>query len=82
MEYLRDSLMTAAPSGPAGPLFGRRGAQYGYRAAPGILNRGSSLRLGWSWHNGRNWFSIHGGVPGSPGHWHFDLFPGPRGPLW
>jgi RHS repeat-associated protein len=67
-------------SGPKGPLFGRGR----YRGGdPGIFNRGN-FRVGWSWYaaRGRNMFGFHGGVPGSPGHWHFTPIPGPRGPLW
>jgi RHS repeat-associated protein len=66
-------------SGPKGPLFGRAR----YRGTSGIFNRGDRVRLGWSWHNGRNWFTLHGGKPYTPGHWHFPWgIPGPRGPLW
>lgn len=76
-----DLLAGGILSGPKGPLFGRALYQNGMGA--GIFNRGS-LRVGWSWDaaTGRNWFSIHGGIPRTPSHWHFDLFPGPRGPLW
>ncbi|NCS52426.1 MAG: hypothetical protein GPJ23_08650, partial [Microcystis aeruginosa G13-05] len=56
--------------GPSGAIFGR--ARYlGGRS--GILNRGNT-RLGWSWNgparSGRNYFTLHGGQPGTPGHWH------------
>lgn len=67
-------------SGPAGPLFGRaryRGGQ------SGIFNRGD-FRMGWSWdaNKGRNMFGVHGGTPGTPGHWHQTPIPGPKGPSW
>jgi RHS repeat-associated protein len=65
--------------GPSGVVFGRAGskaAQLGYRG--GFLNRGN-FRIGWSWHNGRNWFGVHGGKPFTPSHWHRTPIPGPRG---
>jgi RHS repeat-associated protein len=65
-------------SGPKGPLFGRARYRGG---SSGIFNRGN-FRTGWSWHNGRNWFGVHGGTPGTAGHWHATPIPGPRGPLW
>jgi RHS repeat-associated protein len=68
-------------AGPKGPLFGR--ARYRPGLGSGLFNRGDKLRIGWSWHNGRNWFTIHGGKPYTPGHWHLPGgIPGPRGPLW
>jgi RHS repeat-associated protein len=66
--------------GPSGPIFGRAGskaAQLGYKG--GILNTGNT-RIGWSWHQGRNWFGVHGGKPYTPGHWHATPIPGPSGP--
>jgi RHS repeat-associated protein len=68
-------------AGPKGPLFGRARYRGG---TSGIFNRGDRVRVGWSWNNarGRNMFSIHGGRPRTPGHYHYDLFPGPRGPGW
>ena len=63
--------------GPSGAIFGRAGqkaANMGYRG--GWLNTGN-FRIGWSWNKGRNWFSIHGGKPRTPSHWHRDLFRGP-----
>ncbi len=73
--------MAGAASGPKGPLFGRARYRGG---SPGIFNRGDTLRVGWSWDAsaGRNMFGAHGGVPGTPGHWHFTPIPGPTGPLW
>lgn len=65
--------------GPSGPIFGRAGAKaasLGYKG--GILNQGN-FRIGWSWHNGRNWFGVHGGKPYTPGHWHKTPIPGPTG---
>jgi RHS repeat-associated protein len=65
--------------GPSGPIFGRAGAkaaQLGYKG--GILNTGNT-RIGWSWHQGRNWFGVHGGKPYTPGHWHKTPIPGPTG---
>jgi RHS repeat-associated protein len=65
--------------GPSGPIFGRAGAkaaQLGYKG--GILNTGNT-RIGWSWHQGRNWFGVHGGKPYTPGHWHRTPIPGPAG---
>ncbi len=68
-------------SGPKGPLFGR-GRYRGGTA--GLLNRGDTLRVGWSWDaaKGRNMFGVHGGLPETPTHWHFTPIPGPTGPLW
>jgi len=66
--------------GPSGPIFGRAGAraaQLGYRG--GFMNTGN-FRTGWSWHQGRNWFGVHGGRPYTPGHWHLTPIPGPSGP--
>jgi RHS repeat-associated protein len=65
-------------AGPSGPLFGR--ARYRGGEA-GVFNRGD-VRLGWSWDaaKGRNMFGLHGGQPGTPGHWHVTPIPGPRGP--
>jgi RHS repeat-associated protein len=70
-------------SGPRGPLFGR--ARYRNGNA-GIFNRGNT-RVGWSWNQSgwagsRNYFGVHGGRPGSAGHWHRTPLPGPRGPGW
>jgi RHS repeat-associated protein len=74
------ALSGGAASGPKGPIFGRGRYRNG-RA--GVLNRGD-FRIGWTWHKktGRNWFSVHGGKPRTPDHYHYDLIPGPRGPLW
>jgi RHS repeat-associated protein len=61
-------------TGPSGILFGRGGtkaAQLGYKG--GIFNQGNR-RAGWSFNQGKNWFSIHGGKPRTDGHWHRDLF--------
>lgn len=68
-------------SGPRGPLFGR--ARYRSGRGSGALNSGNQ-RLGWFWweDSGRNWWGPHGGVPGTNGHWHVPLVPGPRGPAW
>ena len=68
-----------ASTGPSGLLFGRGGKQaasMGYKG--GILNTGNT-RVGWSWNKGRNHFSLHGGKPRTPGHWHKDILPGPSG---
>jgi hypothetical protein len=63
--------------GPDGPIFGRGRLRGG---KPGILNRGN-FRFGWSWHAGKNHFSLHGGAPRTPGHWHLNLNNfGPSGP--
>jgi RHS repeat-associated protein len=67
-------------TGPSGLIFGRAGAlatRLGYKG--GFLNTGD-FRIGWSWFRGANNFSIHGGVPRTSGHWHWDLFRGPSGP--
>jgi hypothetical protein len=56
----------SASTGPSGFLFGRGGAkaaQFGYKG--GIFDTGN-FRVGWSWNQGRNWFSIHGGKPFTP----------------
>jgi RHS repeat-associated protein len=69
-----------ASTGPSGLLFGRAGAkatQLGYKG--GIFNTGN-FRVGWSWNQGRNWFSIHGGKYKTASHYHYDLLPGPSGP--
>lgn len=71
----------ASSLGPSGVIFGRNGstaAQYGFKG--GIFNRGD-FRVGWSRHNMRNNFSIHGGIPHTPSHWHKDLFSLPDGTL-
>jgi RHS repeat-associated protein len=78
-----EALAVASISGPAGPLFGR--ARYS-NGVGGIFNRGP-VRVGWSWNQrgrfgARNYFGVHGGTPGTAGHWHFTPIPGPRGPLW
>lgn len=56
--------------GPAGILFGRRRIS-GFQ---GIFNKGDRLRIGWSWkgtgHAGANQLTLHGGIPGTAGHWH------------
>ena len=65
--------------GPSGVLFGRAGKMAQQRGfVGGIFNKGEQ-RVGWSWNNnnGTNWFSIHGGKPKTPGHYHHDLIPGP-----
>jgi len=68
-------------AGPAGPIFGRAIYRNGN---PGLLNQGDTIRIGWSWNHkfGRNMFGVHGGVPKTPGHWHFNPIPGPKGKGW
>ena len=79
------TLLTAwlgGASGPKGRSFGR--ARYRYPNDSGIFNRGDNLRVGWSWNanRGRNMFSVHGGRPRTPSHFHHDIIPGPKGPAW
>jgi RHS repeat-associated protein len=67
----------AGATGPGGPIFGR--LRYGAPRWGGNLNTGD-FRIGWSFHNGRNWFGMHGGTPKSANHWHRTPIPGPQGP--
>ena len=65
---------------PAGPVFGR--TRYRGAGRAGILNRGTKLRIGWTWRDEPRWglsprngWGPHGGKPGTPEHWHRDWNP-------
>lgn len=70
--------------GPEGPVFGRRRLRQHIDDKAGILNRWEKIRLGWSWNNKgwagpRNYWGLHGGKYNTPGHWHAQPIPGPKG---
>jgi RHS repeat-associated protein len=68
--------------GPAGAIFGRARVRAGQ--GPGVLNSrvDGEISYGWSWLEGwagtRNYLGVHGGRPGTSGHWHVNPIPGPK----
>lgn len=81
-EVMKSGAWGAALSslGPSNFIFGRAGTIARERKfQAGALNIWEKVRVGWSWHRGRNWFGIHGGAKRLGNTWHRTPIPGPAG---